>query len=168
MSDVDCCTQQMEVCRNSNGISSITNIPPTDSYVECEGIYDAYTNPFTQKSYSLPCQPVCDWLDEVPGLFNTKIMIDEQHNDLAIAQYNLKDFYANEQIQISFNSTVQANIEVNVYDITGSFIETEKGSFGAGDSQLTINTNNFKTGSYYYIIVINNTLIKSNKFVIVR
>ena len=71
-------------------------------------------------------------------------------------------------LTINTNCKKPSSISIHVYGADGKRIDLRVESNIQGQKAIAINTNEYTSGAYYYTIIVNNQIIKSNKFIIVR
>ena len=174
---VDCCIQPIIVCNVGGAPGARTKIVPSEEYqntVICDSIFDQYitSNDVTQQCHIniIPCEPACDWMSEAVNehLYSEKIIINNENNEQGLIKYGIDDYHRNEMLTINTNCKKPSSISVHVYGADGKRVDLLVESNLQGIRELTINTNEYTTGAYYYTIIINNQIIKSNKFIIIR
>jgi len=173
--DVDCCTQKMVVCKTKIAqkrefTQTVYDWGAPFNQYNCDNIYAYYTDWAGGQSYIKKCNPTCNFLTElIPFIFepgSSKITFLTDFSE--ILNYSIHDYFANEQINISYSLNGTANVQVIVFTVNGQYIDEQIISSDKGNHNIKINTNDYNTGVYFYTIIINNKMIKSNKFVIVK
>jgi len=172
--NAECCVQQFKVCKLRNDLDSIEQrFFPLDSvynFVDCLNVFTTYVNWLTGFSYLKKCDPMCDWLSQLIPLIcdpsTGKISILNNNSDYI--KYNIKDYFGKNEVRISMEFDSEAEVEVIFFNTSGQYMETKKFTSTKGTNNITINTSDYNTGAYFYTIIINNKMIKSNKFIITK
>ncbi len=177
--DVECCNIRIEVCIKLNYLDERIfepgypkQIPTNNNYWVCDnawGIYPYFSpSDFLEPLYYMkPCTPLCDWLTDMYPEVAAK-MISEYTDSENADYYQLSDYHAEDKLSISYSSKEASHIEIIIYDEVGNTIDSKDFSFTSGFNSFIIDTKNYISGTYYYVILLDNKLLKSNQFIIVR
>jgi hypothetical protein len=175
--DVDCCTQPLKVCRTKIELptggyacnSDVFSLSSDNNYVNCENIMIWYGDPTPPVIvYAKQCTPFCDWYDALPTWTSGSLKIIEQQEFANLPFASIRSFHAENLLAVECKLTGNANIQLMVYDETGNVARFVEKQYGGGIHVLKIRTDDYKSGAYFYTIVLNNRTIKSGKFTITK
>lgn len=176
-----CCTKWYEVCRipqwdplfnKEFHLLSIEELGGThlDS---CETSF--YMGPLTTDPGGIPCNPVCDWLDLVPGDFydysagglNGKFAVNDYFDE--IDEEYVKDIIQlNDRFEFGLEFDGFGDVTFSVYDLSGNIKVNHNLEVLPGRNDYIIDLTQLHTGTYLYMINVNGRIIYSDKFIIVR
>jgi hypothetical protein len=124
---------------------------------------------FEEGQYKMKqCEPVCEEIMTMFEPAGSPKLIAEYNNEEAINDYQFESYFANDNINVKFYSDDNSNVDMIVYDAAGNTLDSKDLIFGKGKQHITIDTRNYISGTYYYVVIIDNKVIKSDNFVIVR
>ena len=94
---------------------------------------------------------------------STIVGIAENNN---INAFNLYPNPTSGNVLLSYNSTTNNNMLVEIYDLTGKTVLTQANNNTIGLNKVTLNTGSLNNGIYGYKFIINGVAVNGNKFVV--
>ncbi|MGB9701652.1 MAG: T9SS type A sorting domain-containing protein [Candidatus Kapaibacteriota bacterium] len=83
-------------------------------------------------------------------------LCNNNYQNNMIQKYEFSDQVTKDLTKVTFNLKENADVKLNIYDRNGNLIENVySGKLGTGTHSIDLNTNNFKTGIYFYNLLIN-------------
>lgn len=104
------------------------------------------------------------YIDDV-SIINCEDTINSVNDNIDISAFRLFPNPNNGRMSFEYTIKSKGKGEINIYDITGKLVE--KYILSPNDNYLQINTN-LSTGLYFYQVIVNETIVKSGKIVIIQ
>ncbi len=127
-----------------------------DEVIQFTGWKDLHGAPLDNFKYS--DNQVLDFQDDGTGILNFNV-----NNDINIL--NIAPVPANNFINISFNSKEYQQVDFEVFDVSGKSIISQKTKAIVGENKLSLDLNQFVSGTYFIKIYSNEQGLTVGKFV---
>ena len=159
----DCCISKFTICKDSTGLHVINNQLP-DPLLIC----DFQTINIWGTEYF--CLPNCSWMLILGGYYNTLTSKIEQKNSNSDTDYinnhSGNVIYSKGSINLEEYVQRDKHTEIKFFNLHGSQIFSRE--FTNANKQFDLNTLNLNSGVYFYSILIDGKIVKTEKLIIVK
>jgi hypothetical protein len=159
----DCCISKFTICKDSTGLHVMNNQLP-DPMLMCN--YQSINIWGTEYF----CLPNCTWMLIIGGYYPTSMSKIEQKNTNSDSEFfnshSGNTIYSNGSINLEDFVQKDKHTEIKYFNLHGSQIFSRE--LTDTNKQFDLNTLNLNSGVYFYSILFDGKIVKTEKFIIVK